>query len=63
MDQNEAVEIETYLDSIPIDDFVGKEILLHIQTDISNGDEFYTDSNGLELQLRKLNYRPTWELN
>lgn len=25
--------------------------------------EFYTDSNGLEMQLRKLNYRPTWKLN
>jgi len=34
VDQNEAVEIETYMDSIPIDDLVGKEVLLHIQTDI-----------------------------
>ena len=24
---------------------------------------FYTDSNGLEMQKRVLNYRPTWDLN
>jgi len=27
-----------------------------------NDGVFYTDSNGLEMQKRKLNYRPTWDL-
>ena len=42
-------EIETFLDSIPIDDNVGKEIVMLIDTSIKNGNKFYTDSNGLEL--------------
>jgi hypothetical protein len=27
-----------------------------------NNKTFYTDSNGLEMQKRILNYRPTWDL-
>lgn len=30
--------------------------------DIKNDDLFYTDSSGLELIERKINYRPTWNL-
>jgi len=29
---------------------------------MNNNDVFYTDSNGLEMQRRQLNYRPTWNL-
>jgi hypothetical protein len=27
-----------------------------------NNQTFYTDSNGLEMQKRILNYRPTWNI-
>ena len=30
--------------------------------DFDNNNTFYTDSNGLEMQKRILNYRPTWDL-
>lgn len=30
---------------------------------VSNKGVFYTDSNGLEMQKRVLNYRSTWNLN
>ena len=36
------------------------EIVMILETDIQNGDTFYTDSNGMEMQRRKLNYRETW---
>lgn len=29
---------------------------------MNNDNTFYTDSNGLEMQKRILNYRPTWDL-
>jgi len=57
------VEIETFLNSIDISDKQGKEVVLLVNTGIKNSDKtFYTDSNGLEMQKRILNYRPTWKL-
>lgn len=29
---------------------------------IANNGVFFTDSNGLEMQRRELNFRPTWDL-
>ena len=56
-------EIETFIDSIPIDDNQGKEIVMKVSSpQISNNNVFYTDSQGLDLQKRILNYRPTWNL-
>lgn len=36
---------------------------MNFVTNLNNDNTFYTDSNGLEEQVRKLNYRPTWNLN
>lgn len=35
---------------------------MNVNTNFFNKGIFYTDSNGLEEQQRKLNYRPTWPL-
>jgi len=44
------IEIESYIYSISIKNGVGKEIVMQISdTGIKNKQEFYTDSNGLEL--------------
>jgi hypothetical protein len=49
------------LNGIP--DGEGKEVTVNwISLDIDNADTFYTDSNGLEMQKRVMNYRPTWDL-
>jgi hypothetical protein len=60
--ENYGFEIETWLDSISIDDNIGKEVCLSLKTNFDNQNKFYTDSNGLEEQLRVLNFRPTWNL-
>ena len=39
------------------------EITLKIKSDISNKKVFYTDSNGLDMMERKLNYRPTFNVS
>jgi hypothetical protein len=31
--------------------------------DFDNNGTFYTDANGLEMQKRILNYRPTWDFS
>lgn len=35
---------------------------MNFHSTIDNEGVFYTDSNGLEMQKRELNYRPTWDL-
>ena len=52
--------IETFVDSIPIDDGFGKEVTLNLKTKYNNGKTFFTDSMGLEEQTRVIDYRPTW---
>ena len=48
------------LGSIPLQ-AVGKEVVIQFYTpNINNNNTFYTDSNGLEMQERILDYRPTW---
>ena len=59
----DAIEVETFLKAIDVSDQIGKEVTLNIQTEIKNGELFKTDSNGLEMQTRKLNHRDTWNLN
>jgi hypothetical protein len=57
------VEIQSYIKGIPLSE-QGQEVILHLNFDkIKNGGVFYTDSMGLEMQERKLDYRPTWNLN
>ena len=53
--------IETYVDSIPITDGIGKEVTLNLKTKYNNGKTFFTDSMGLEEQKRILDFRPTWD--
>ena len=57
-------EVESDLNAIDIEDGQGKEIILAIQTkDFDNKGIFYTDENGLELQMREVDKRPTWDFS
>lgn len=56
-----GIWIITFLDSLPNKN-VGTEVVLTASTNLESGKTFYTDSSGLEMQERILNYRPTWDL-
>lgn len=57
-----VTEWDVILYGIP-DDGQGKEVVVTWYTpDIDSKETFYTDSNGLEMQKRVLNERPTYDL-
>jgi lysosomal alpha-mannosidase len=56
----EVVEVEWTVGPIPIDDNLGKEIIIRYDTDIQSQDKYYTDANGREVLERIRDYRPTW---
>ena len=45
---------------IPIEDHLGKEIIIRYQTNIKSASKYYTDANGREVLERIRDYRPTW---
>jgi len=56
------IKIDVDLDSLPLQQvYNGYEVVpnFHVKN-FENDKVFYTDSNGLEMQKRILNYRPTW---
>ena len=59
-DEGETVEVEFTVGPIPINDNIGKEIILRYDTDIASQSKFYTDANGREVLERTRDYRPTW---
>jgi len=60
---NYHVNTETWVNSIPIDDGWGKEIVVQFGTEWDHKGVFATDSNGMNMVERKWDYRPTWDLN
>ncbi|CAF4180139.1 unnamed protein product, partial [Adineta steineri] len=54
-----TVEIEWTVGPVPLDDNVGKEIIIRYDTDIESASKYYTDANGREVLERIRNYRPT----
>ncbi|KAG6574660.1 Lysosomal alpha-mannosidase [Phytophthora cinnamomi] len=63
-DDDEFLEIEWTVGSVPIDDKKGKEVIVRFDAGksiVSDG-TLYTDSNGLEFVKRVRNHRDTWNL-
>lgn len=58
----EVVEVETFVNSIDVSDGQGKEVVVAFTSQVDNQNTFITDSNGLNFQERKLNFRPTWDI-
>jgi lysosomal alpha-mannosidase len=55
-----TVEVEWIVGPIPIDDNIGKNIIILYDTDIASTSKYYTDANGREVLERIRDYRPTW---
>ena len=59
-----SIKFDVDLDSLPKIVYDGYEVIAKWQVDnFDNNQTFYTDSNGLEMQKRILNYRPTWNFS
>ena len=55
-------DVELY--GIPYNRLIGHEVTVNfLAPELDNQGVFYTDSNGLAMQKRVLNYRPTWNLD
>jgi len=59
-----VVKVEVDLKSLPELKMSGYEVVVdfHDMVCYDTKNEFYTDSNGLEMQKRVLNHRPTWDI-
>ena len=55
-----TIEMEWTVGPVPIDDNIGKEIIIRYDTDIDSASKYYTDANGREVLERIRDYRPTW---
>ena len=55
-----SIELEWIVGPIPVEDNVGKEIILRYDTNIESAAKYYTDANGREVLERIRDHRPTW---
>lgn len=55
-------EFQWLVGPIPVEDQVGREIVMRFDTDIASNGVFYTDSNGREMLRRQRDHRDTWNL-
>ncbi|KAN0028185.1 hypothetical protein ACTFIV_010018 [Dictyostelium citrinum] len=56
------LEIEEIIGPIDISDGIGKEVVSRYTTSFATDQTWYTDSQGMEMQKRITNYRPSWNL-
>ena len=61
-----VLKFDVDVNSLPVvndDDLPGVEQVVEFKVhNFTNNNTFFTDSNGLEMQKRILNYRPTWDI-
>lgn len=60
----DVIKVDVDWNSLPPIIYQGYEVIVDFAIDnFQNNQTFWTDSNGLEMQKRILNYRPTWNLS
>jgi lysosomal alpha-mannosidase len=60
-EDQDYVELDWVVGPIPVDDYIGKEIISKFNSSLKNDGVFFTDNNGRQVLQHKLNYRPTWK--
>lgn len=64
LDDFNVLDVFVKLFGLPNDSNTGREVTVNFEAkDFDNQNEFWTDSNGLAMQKRILNYRPTWNIS
>ena len=59
-----VLRVDVELFGIPYNKKIGHEVTVNfLAPELDNQGVFYTDSNGMAMQKRILNYRPTWNLD
>ena len=59
----DVLKFEVDLGSLPNAAYDGHEVVVNFHVDnFFNNQTFYTDSNGIDMQKRILNFRPTWDI-
>ena len=60
----DVMKVTVDMNSLPGIEYAGHEVIVDFKIlNFDNNKTFWTDSNGLEMQKRILNYRPTWNLS
>ncbi|CAF1285170.1 unnamed protein product [Adineta steineri] len=59
-DQGQTIENEWIVGPIPIEDHIGKEIIMRYDTNIPTNGLFYTDANGREMIERQRDFRSSY---
>eukprot|EP01111_Echinosteliopsis_oligospora_P005112 TRINITY_DN1830_c0_g1_i2.p1 TRINITY_DN1830_c0_g1~~TRINITY_DN1830_c0_g1_i2.p1 ORF type:complete len:777 (+),score=250.98 TRINITY_DN1830_c0_g1_i2:280-2610(+) len=54
------VEVEDVVGPIDISNGQGKEVITRYNTSLNTNQSWWTDSNGVEMMPRRLNFRPSW---
>ncbi|KAG9445828.1 hypothetical protein H6P81_011956 [Aristolochia fimbriata] len=60
--RKEHAEVEFTVGPIPVDDFIGKEVVTQFMTTMMTNKIFYTDSSGRDFIKRIRDYRSDWDL-
>jgi len=55
-----GIEIDWRVGPIPVEDNIGKEIIIRYSSHIKSQSKYYTDANGREVLERTRNHRPSW---
>lgn len=61
---SEVLEFDVELSAIPLDDNRGKDVTVnwHMYDGFTSNDTFWSDSNGMQMMERRLNWKPTYTL-